>query len=48
VKEAKAKRQSLEAVLLRAAFIVILSAAVVLFVLNNYFPAAADRLFGSM
>ncbi|MDY6836369.1 MAG: hypothetical protein SWH78_00215 [Thermodesulfobacteriota bacterium] len=48
MKEGRAKGRSLEAVLLKAAFVVILLAAAVLFVLNNYFPAAADRLFGSM
>jgi len=48
VKENPLKRHSLEAMLLKGAFTVILLAAIVLFVINNYFPAAADRLFGSM
>jgi len=48
VKENPLKRHSLEAIVLKGAFTVILLAAVVFFVINNYFPAAADRLFGSM
>jgi len=43
-----ARRRSIEGILLKAAFILVLLAALFLFVMNNYFPAEADRLFGPM
>ncbi|MDY6954102.1 MAG: hypothetical protein SWE60_21565 [Thermodesulfobacteriota bacterium] len=48
VKEDRGKGHSLEAVVLKAAFIVVFLAVLVFFVINNYFPGAADRLFGPM